>query len=877
MKRPKLRLSTSLVQDNIPAQIPECPRVYIGSIHAAFNAEKLRELGITHIVNASGIPATFPRTFNYLTIELRDKNHANILGCIPAANIFIEAGLDQGGSVLVHCAGGRSRSAAFITAFLMSTQGLSLDRALRTVKAARAVVSVNLGFQLQLEAYAASKCDVHLAHQLILHKRLERFAERMGRMPRFQTLYSPDAAQEKEATAPPSLHEEAREAALKILDYHPPSNNRNHVRLRLSRPGSSSVQVIPPLRSLERAICCRSCGLHLFTYANVIRQDLDASALDIQAWAYTVMANRSRDMEVEGDSQGPPPLFPTVSPPSSTRSSERRPFPIGSPRHHGAKLFKSQSQPSDLNSLAHSPRLQSVGDPPEGPRAAKYAALDPLASPRMPHSQSVPDLEDPFNMDDIDAPTVLFAAAAADAHEVHSARGEGRRRRDSNDGGSGSAGRLSPLSSIPPSSMSSAFSLTDASSLPTHQLPCSSLPVLACTNSPNQPRHRTQSLDGPSSLPPIQDSWRMSPHNQADPSVMASSPLSDVGFFTPPSTSRSPPTTPLESSPPSETFMTHGGFRHQRSYSMEKRMWLDRLRVLEAVNDREDGQGIPIKADAKAAPALVSDRVAKVAADDEAAQRALYSQTMAPRFFESPPPLDMDEGKGEGDEMQVESPSKSASMTKAGAAEEGRGGRGSGHATTASPPLALHEKAFYLEHMPWMGDVTHDLNGSLNCPKCETQVGRFAWEVNHGQLKRPLLAVVRKQVAALPLPSERASRESTPRTTPTSTPGAAAAPAVPSFSAAFSPAVVDVAAAPVGGAALERGASGPRSPHYPRDGWRESSKQARPLDPVKLLATSPLGCPPSLLSSAGGFANPPAASSRSSSGGGGEKGPVFRF
>lgn len=113
-KKPTLALDSSVVQDNIPVQVVS--KIYIGSIHAAFNQEALREKNITHILNASRIPSTFPRQFTYLSVDIRDKENSNILACIPASNIFIEAGIQSGG-VLVHCFGGRSRSAAFISAF----------------------------------------------------------------------------------------------------------------------------------------------------------------------------------------------------------------------------------------------------------------------------------------------------------------------------------------------------------------------------------------------------------------------------------------------------------------------------------------------------------------------------------------------------------------------------------------------------------------------------------------------------------------------------------------------------------------------------------------------------------------------------------------
>ena len=44
--------------------------------------------------------------------------------------------------------------------------------------------------------------------------------------------------------------------------------------IRLSRPGSNSVRVIPPLRGLERRYRCGWCGVDLFSLANVVRIDL---------------------------------------------------------------------------------------------------------------------------------------------------------------------------------------------------------------------------------------------------------------------------------------------------------------------------------------------------------------------------------------------------------------------------------------------------------------------------------------------------------------------------------------------------------------------------------------------------------------------------
>lgn len=105
------------------------------------------------------------------------RESSNILTAIGAVNIFVEAGIEKGG-VLVHCAGGRSRSAAFVVAFIMSTQGCSYDTAYAQVRRARPVASVNRGFEQQLRAYGAAQCDVFAAHQMMLRIRAAALLDR---------------------------------------------------------------------------------------------------------------------------------------------------------------------------------------------------------------------------------------------------------------------------------------------------------------------------------------------------------------------------------------------------------------------------------------------------------------------------------------------------------------------------------------------------------------------------------------------------------------------------------------------------------------------------------------------------------------------------
>ncbi|CAM9644973.1 unnamed protein product, partial [Choristocarpus tenellus] len=314
-------LSSSLVQDNIPAQVID--RVWIGSIHAAFNQESIQDRGITHVLNASGLPNTFPRLFTYFTVDLRDKENANLLSAIGAVNIFIEAGVEKGG-VLVHCAAGKSRSAAFVVGFLLSTQGCPYEQAYATVKQARPIVCINRGFEQQLRAYCATQCDVFASHQMMLRINTARVLEKRQSTQRLQqqhggreimggmtvsnvnaSLATDNASfrsrrlsieSSPRGAKPHRLPQNQKSPQLVFQSSGTPGrgggeagvdvargrgdlsflpNEPRHARFRLCRPGAASFQVIPPLKSLERVYACQNCGACLLTGGHIIKLNID--------------------------------------------------------------------------------------------------------------------------------------------------------------------------------------------------------------------------------------------------------------------------------------------------------------------------------------------------------------------------------------------------------------------------------------------------------------------------------------------------------------------------------------------------------------------------------------------------------------------------
>eukprot|EP00268_Persea_americana_P014629 TRINITY_DN16548_c0_g1_i1.p1 TRINITY_DN16548_c0_g1~~TRINITY_DN16548_c0_g1_i1.p1 ORF type:complete len:355 (-),score=52.56 TRINITY_DN16548_c0_g1_i1:330-1394(-) len=88
-----------------------------------------------------------------MAVPLRDMENENLLDYLDVCLDFIDESRKEGGSVLVHCFAGVSRSAAVITAYLMKTERLSQEDALESLRQSCEFVCPNDGFLEQLKMF----------------------------------------------------------------------------------------------------------------------------------------------------------------------------------------------------------------------------------------------------------------------------------------------------------------------------------------------------------------------------------------------------------------------------------------------------------------------------------------------------------------------------------------------------------------------------------------------------------------------------------------------------------------------------------------------------------------------------------------------------
>ncbi len=150
----RLQYMTGLWQPNMHEVLP---KIWLGNAGAACNKKALQAYGITHIVSVTGHGLNvvyYPNDFIYCVLTAADRPDFKLSKMFDGTNEFIIKALQDGGTVLVHCMFGRSRSATILAAFLIAHLSYTPMAAFALLRNTRSVVCPNPGFVKQTYEWA---------------------------------------------------------------------------------------------------------------------------------------------------------------------------------------------------------------------------------------------------------------------------------------------------------------------------------------------------------------------------------------------------------------------------------------------------------------------------------------------------------------------------------------------------------------------------------------------------------------------------------------------------------------------------------------------------------------------------------------------------
>lgn len=128
-------------------------KLYIGDYFTSINYNALIQKNITHIlVCGEELICRYPEEFTYRQFKIQDTSSTSIEQYFEEAYEFINEGKKRG-SVLVHCAQARSRSASMVISYIMKKDQVNFKKALETLKKSHPQTSPNPGFIKQLKNY----------------------------------------------------------------------------------------------------------------------------------------------------------------------------------------------------------------------------------------------------------------------------------------------------------------------------------------------------------------------------------------------------------------------------------------------------------------------------------------------------------------------------------------------------------------------------------------------------------------------------------------------------------------------------------------------------------------------------------------------------
>uniref|UniRef100_A0A915PS49 Uncharacterized protein n=1 Tax=Setaria digitata TaxID=48799 RepID=A0A915PS49_9BILA len=129
------------------------PYLYLSGF-GCITEKKLRDLGITHIIDATNLPNNpHYEGIEFMEISVDDSLITNLSAHFLNVAQFIKNAQKQGGKTLIYCAAGISRSSSLCLMSLVLNEGLSLREAYYDVLDKRPFISPNVSFWQQMIDY----------------------------------------------------------------------------------------------------------------------------------------------------------------------------------------------------------------------------------------------------------------------------------------------------------------------------------------------------------------------------------------------------------------------------------------------------------------------------------------------------------------------------------------------------------------------------------------------------------------------------------------------------------------------------------------------------------------------------------------------------
>jgi len=125
-------------------------QLYLGNEEDAQQAEKLIDLGITHVISIVGggrYKDLYPK---HMSVPLRDNGSSDLLEELENSYDFTMESQEPGNKLFVHCKLGQNRSASFVIGFLMNSMNLSLFEAYSFLKEKRKLIHPHKKYMEQL-------------------------------------------------------------------------------------------------------------------------------------------------------------------------------------------------------------------------------------------------------------------------------------------------------------------------------------------------------------------------------------------------------------------------------------------------------------------------------------------------------------------------------------------------------------------------------------------------------------------------------------------------------------------------------------------------------------------------------------------------------